>query len=294
MFLIFDIGGSSTKVAIIDRKLNIINQYKIAKKDSLEEFISMLDQETEKAINEYSIQGIGISSPGSVNPSTGQVMGISAVEYISDYNFCQHLRDKYKLPVAIENDANCSALAEIFISKPTERNICFFVIGSGIGGAIILNGELIHGRRFESGEFGYMLLNDKNQYINLSRLATLPNIVKKMEKDYGLKTDTYELMDKYLKKEEPYYKEVDQMFTYLCMGIYNVSYTVDPDVIYIGGAISQSLEYIQAIREKLDKEPFRDAKIKIRPASFFNDNNLYGACANLINMTNKGDELCTP
>lgn len=292
MFLIFDIGGSSTKIAIIDENFKMIDKYKKPKKDSLEEFLLMLEEETEKNIRKYSIKGIGISSPGSVNPLTGQVKGLSAVEYISEYNFAYHLRKKYDLFVAIENDANCSALSEIYLNKPKEKNICFFVIGSGIGGAVILDGNLIHSRRFESGEFGYMLLKDETKITNLSRLATLPNVVKKMNDKYGIRTNTYELMDKFIKKEEPYYSEVDLMFKYLCMGLYNVQYTLDPDVIYIGGAISQSNDYIEAIKQKLSTDLFANANIEIRQASFFNDNNLYGACANLINMIEKGGDLC--
>ncbi|MDO5026248.1 MAG: ROK family protein [Tissierellia bacterium] len=292
MYLIFDIGGSSTKIAIINDKLEIINKYNIMKKDSLQEFVCMLEEQSQRAIDEHSIRGIGISSPGSVDPKSGSVQGISAVEYIADINFAYQLQEKFKLPVAIENDANCSALAEIYMNKPKEKNICFFVIGSGIGGAVLMDEELIHGRRFESGEFGYMLFNTDDGIKNLSSLATLPNIVKKMKEKYKIDTNTYELLDKYLEKIEPYYSEVDLMFNYLCMGLYNVQYCLDPQVIYIGGGVSQSGKFIDSLERKLQEESFKSANIKIRQATRYNDNNLYGACANLIKMIEKGEKLC--
>lgn len=64
MYLIFDIGGSSTKIGIIDKKEKIIEKYSIKRKDTLEDFLEMLENETNKAIQNYNIQGIGISSPG--------------------------------------------------------------------------------------------------------------------------------------------------------------------------------------------------------------------------------------
>lgn len=282
MYLAFDIGGSSTKVGIIDNNEKIIEKYSIRAKSNLEEFIKMLEEEVEKNFNKYGIKGVGFSSPGSVNPETGEVGGISALEYIHTYNFAKHIKNKFNIPVAIENDANCSALSEMYFSEIKEKRVAFFVIGSGVGGAIIENGELARGRRLEAGEFGYMLLKrEDNKYYNLSQLATLPNVKRRMDEKYKVQENAFEIFEKFLKKESPYYEVVDEMFDYLCMGIYNVSYAIDPELVLIGGGVSQSDEFINEIKNRLSKEPYKDANIKIKPVKYFNDNNLLGAYVNL-------------
>lgn len=293
MYLIFDIGGSSTKIGIIDKKEKIIEKYSIKRKDTLEDFLEMLENETNKAIQKYNIQGIGISSPGTVDTLTGNVGGLSALEYIHTYNFAYHLQNKSNLPTSIENDANCSALSEIYFAKVKERRVCFVVIGSGIGGAIVQDGEIVKGRRLEAGEFGYMLLKNKDGvYTNFSRLATLPNVRNRLSEKYNITETSYEIFDKYFEKEEPYFSEVNEMFNYLAMGLYNISYSLDPEVIFIGGAVSQSENFMREIKERLKEEPFRTANINLRPVKYFNDNNILGAYVHLKNSIEKGRKLC--
>ncbi|MDO4779155.1 MAG: ROK family protein [Tissierellia bacterium] len=285
MYLIFDIGGTSTKIGVVNRDSKIIKKYKIPKKNTLQEFLEMLEQEINYSIETYKIQGVGISCPGTVNTKTGEVMGQSALEYLHKYNFVNHLKNKYNFPIVIENDANCSALAELFFENPKEKLIAFVVIGTGIGGALIKDGEIIRGRRMESGEFGYMLLkNEDGEYRNFSRLATLPNVRSRIKEKYNINTTTYSILEKYFEKEEPYYSEVSQMYDYLCMGLYNIQYTYDPEVIYIGGGISQSDLFIEELKERLNQGIFKDADVQIRQVSFFNDNNILGAYANLLKL----------
>ena len=280
MYLVFDIGGSSTKYALIEND-KIIEKYSEKSKPSMDEFICFLDQTIEKFVENYDIEGIGFSSPGTVDSKTFQVGGLTALGYLGEKNFAKHIEDKFKIKVAIENDANCAALAEIYYKKPKENLIAFVIIGSGIGGALVKDNQILRGLSLESGEFGYMLFNDYGEIKNLSRLGTLPNVRTTMKEKYGLDFDTYTIFDKYQKKEEPFYSEVDKMFTYLAMGLYNIAYAINPEIIYIGGAISEDENFINALKDKLKEEVFEGVSLNIRPVSFFNDNNLYGAYSNL-------------
>lgn len=158
--------------------------------------------------------------------------------------------------------------------------LAFLIIGTGIGGAIAYKGDIIRGKNFESGEFGYMLIDNKSDD-NLSKLATLPNIARKIKEVYKKDVTSFDLFNLYLEKKEPYYKEVEKSLDNLCRGIYNISYLLDPDLIYIGGAISADERYIEEICKKLSQKPFKGKKIKIKAISHFNDNNLYGAFKNL-------------
>lgn len=281
MYLVFDIGGSSNKYALIEND-KIVEKFSSKQEKNMEDLLKFFEDKINFFAKSHKIDGIGFSSPGTVDSSTGNIYGKSAVEFITEYNFALEIKNKFNLPVAIENDANCAALAEIFYGKVDKNYLAFLIIGSGIGGSITKNGKIIKGKSLEAGEFGYMLLkNEDGNFDNFSKLATLPNIRRKMIKKYGIDESTYLIFDKYMQKKEPYFTEVDQMFTYLAMGIYNIFYTVNPEKIYLGGAISSDERFVREIKNKLNTGVFKSIDIDISPVSFFNDNNLYGAYANL-------------
>lgn len=281
MYLVFDIGGSSNKYALIEND-KIVEKFSSKQERSMDDLLKFFEDKINSFAKNHKLDGIGFSSPGTVDSSTGNIYGKSAVEFITEYNFAMEIKNKFNLPVAIENDANCAALAEIFYGKVDKNYLAFLIIGSGIGGAITKNGKIIKGKSLEAGEFGYMLLkNEEGNFDNFSKLATLPNIRRRMIKKYGIDESTYLIFDKYMQKKEPYFTEVDQMFTYLAMGIYNIFYTVNPEIIYLGGAISSDERFVREIKNKLNTGVFKSIDIEISPVSFFNDNNLYGAYANL-------------
>lgn len=281
MYLVFDIGGSSNKYALIEND-KIVEKFSSKQEKNMEDLLKFFEDKINFFAKSHKIDGIGFSSPGTVDSSTGNIYGKSAVEFITEYNFALEIKNKFNLPVAIENDANCAALAEIFYGKVDKNYLAFLIIGSGIGGSITKNGKIMKGKSLEAGEFGYMLLkNEDGNFDNFSKLATLPNIRRKMIKKYGIDESTYLIFDKYMQKKEPYITEVDQMFTYLAMGIYNIFYTVNPEKIYLGGAISSDERFVREIKNKLNTGVFKSIDIDISPVSFFNDNNLYGAYANL-------------
>ena len=281
MYLVFDIGGSSNKYALIEND-KIVEKFSSKQEKNMEDLLKFFEDKINFFAKSHKIDGIGFSSPGTVDSSTGNIYGKSAVEFITEYNFAMEIKNKFNLPVAIENDANCAALAEIFYGKVDKNYLAFLIIGSGIGGSITKNGKIMKGKSLEAGEFGYMLLkNEDGNFDNFSKLATLPNIRRKMIKKYGIDESTYLIFDKYMQKKEPYITEVDQMFTYLDMGIYNIFYTVNPEKMYLGGAISSDERFVREIKNKLNTGVFKSIDIDISPVSFFNDNNLYGAYANL-------------
>lgn len=269
MYLVFDLGGSFIKIAKANEKGEILEEKKEKTPSEYDRFIEIIEENIDS-----NIKGIAFSSPGSVNKKTGEIGGLSAIEYIHHNNFCKYIKEKYNINVSIENDANCSALGEVYFSDEKINSALFLTIGTGIGGAIIYDGKLIPGINGEAGEFGYMMLNSKfDDLSNFSRLGTLPNTVTRMKEEINVEISTYEALDMYFEKKEPVYTYVNKSFEFLQMGIYNMRYFFDPEILIIGGAISEDKRYIEELKRRC---PF----IKIKACSKFNTNNILGALAN--------------
>ena len=231
-----------------------------------------------------SIEGVAISSPGAVDSDTGIIGGISAVPYIHHFPIKVEWETLFGNPVSVENDANCAALAEVWLGAAKDvQHALFIVIGSGIGGAVILNRQLFKGKNLFGGEFGYMLLDGEN---TLSGLGSPVQVAERYGKAMGLPdgvADGKYLFEKAEEGEPVAVVYVDGMIDALARGIYNLSVSFNPDRVIIGGGISVREDLIARIRERtayhLNAHGAEGVEPDIQVCAFRNDANLIGAVA---------------
>ncbi|WP_201307005.1 ROK family protein [Companilactobacillus farciminis] len=249
---LIDIGGTSIKLAVMqNQKLKKLPSIPTPK--TLEEFYSVLNENVAKMKSEYRIEGVGISSPGAVNKKTGVIEGASAIPYIHNFKIQQSLSDKFGLPVSMENDANCAALAELNSGAGKGvSSLLFLIIGTGVGGSVIVNHQIWHGAHLFGGEFGYTLVDDKNI---LSNLATSVGVAKRYNESSQPKTnysgkEVFDLADQGDVRAQ---KEVQTMYYSLAKGIYNLQYSFDPELIVLGGAVSNNPHLIPEVNKEIEK-----------------------------------------
>lgn len=294
-YIIFDIGGSSVKWSIMSKMGDILTKDKIKVADSVDQFFEELSKIVNINKDNFKLKGIAISSPGAVDSITGIVGGASAIPYIHGPNFKEILKEKTGLDVAIENDANCAALGECWLGAAKEENDCAFVVcGSGIGGAIVKDKKVHTGIHKHGGEFGYCIVDyDKDgeeKYLTWSRVGSTYALARAISQRKGLEEkdiDGLKAFQLYDEGDIIAVEEVNKYFRYMAIGIYNIQYTYDPEVIVLGGAISEREGYIESINEKLDEimSNNTDGKIKpiIKKCVYGNDANMIGALYNLLN-----------
>ncbi|WCG35506.1 ROK family protein [Companilactobacillus farciminis] len=249
---LIDIGGTSIKLAVMqNQKLKKLPSIPTPK--TLEEFYSVLNENVAKMKSEHQIEGVGISSPGAVNKKTGVVEGASAIPYIHNFKIQQSLSDKFGLPVSMENDANCAALAELNSGAGKGvSSLLFLIIGTGVGGSVIINHQIWHGAHLFGGEFGYTLVDDKDI---LSNLATSVGVAKRYNESSQPKTnysgkEVFDLADQGDVRAQ---KEVQTMYYSLAKGIYNLQYSFDPELIVLGGAVSNNPHLIPEVNKEIEK-----------------------------------------
>lgn len=294
-YIVFDIGGSSVKWSIMSKMGDILTKDKIKVVDSVDQFFEELSKIVNINKDNFNLKGIAISSPGAVDSITGIVGGASAIPYIHGPNFKEILKEKTGLDVAIENDANCAALGECWLGAAKEENDCAFVVcGSGIGGAIVKDKKVHTGIHKHGGEFGYCIVDyDKDgeeKYLTWSRVGSTSALARAISQRKGLEEkdiDGLKAFQLYDEGDIIAVEEVNKYFRYMAIGIYNIQYTYDPEVIVLGGAISEREGYIESINEKLDEIICNNTDGKIKPivkkCIHGNDANMIGALYNLLN-----------
>ena len=280
--LAFDIGGSSIKYALVSSEGEVFesNDYKTSNEDIKIFKIDML-----KIINKFkNLEGIAISSPGAVDSTSKIIGGVSAVPCIHENEWVLELQKETGLNISIENDANCSLLAEVWLGNAKKKdNVISVVIGTGIGGCIQINGEIYKGNDLMAGEFGLQLINTENGLISTSRYLSTNALVNRVNKIVNV-SNGMEVFKLYDDENQKVVEEVNKYFKELCVFIYNLQYTFNPDVILIGGAISNRSDLISKIKEnyKMLDEEFEGtiSNLNIDTCHFKNDANLIGAVYN--------------
>lgn len=281
--LVFDIGGQSVKYALWSNEA-ISEKSSFNTPRTWEELKQEMHQAFLGLNSKYTISGVAISCPGSVDSEKGIIKGISALPYIHNFNIIEEWEKLFKLPISIENDANAAALAELSygVAKQAE-NVVFIVIGSGIGGSVAINGELLKGKHLFTGEIGYMLLDKDNTLSNLASSLHQINRHNKNSPDHRIK-DGIELFELAKAGNKEAESIVNEIYDSLAQGIYNISVMLDPDLIAIGGGISIRKDIVNQltirVNNLLDKQGASDIKPNILTCKFYNDANLIGAAEN--------------
>lgn len=275
-----DIGGTSIKFAVMkDGQLEKLEPVKTPQ--TLDEFYQVLTAKVDSMKVQYQITGVGISSPGAVNKKTGVVEGASAIPYIHNFEIQQALSKRFGLPVSMENDANCAALAELDSGAGKDvSSLLFLIIGTGVGGSVIINHQIWHGAHLFGGEFGFTLVDDKSTLSNLATsvgVAQRYNANSKPVTNYSGK-EVFDLADRGDVRAQ---KEVQTMYYSLAKGIYNLQYSFDPELIVLGGAVSNNPHLIPEVNKEIEKirKVVKIASIKpeIVPCHYTDEANLRGA-----------------
>ncbi len=280
--LTIDIGGSSVKYAIFNQSAEIQKQASFEVPATYRE----MKAEIIKLYNSIDdCAGIGISSPGAIDPVTGNGSGRTAIDYIpSGGNLMAELEQELNTTVAIDNDANCAAMSNVYFDNKL-KSVAYIVLGSGVGGAIINDGKVVTGSTFFGGEFGYIPHNGSTFSMHAGMIG-LSNKISPNNQLTGKEIFTgYDQgIDSYVKAVTEYYDAVAQLIAIL-------KYTQNPQAIIFAGAITsrpQFIDEVSAAMQKLtDSHPDPDVMdVEIKIDKFGQDANLYGAYANLRNKLN--------
>lgn len=278
MLLTVDIGGTSVKSALWEQGCLTL-QRKDDTPDSWSSLKSLLIEIADMHRQKVELEGVAFSVPGIPNQTSGRVDGASSLYYIHEPNFLAELSQALKLPVSFENDANCACWAEMH--RPAllhVKNLLMLVVGTGIGGSVVYNREIIKGSHNFAGEFGMMLVDGHNE---LAKLGSAVHVGRFLSQQKGRMISGEEAFLLAESGDREAYLAIQKLYHYLALGIYNLQYILDPEVIVIGGGIAAKANLIENINRAMDEILQYGQRSPLRPkmivAHYANDANLIGA-----------------
>ncbi|WP_281165093.1 ROK family protein [Liquorilactobacillus sicerae] len=292
-YLSIDIGGTNLKYGLLDRAGRLIMKSKCVTPDNKADFLRNLNQIVAQYYSQ--VAGIAISTPGKVDAQQGIVYFGGALPYLDGMNFKKMIQEKYgPTPVGVENDGKAGALAELWLGVLQDHpNSAAIILGTGVGGGIILNNQLLPGSHFQAGELSFMVNNYRQiKYQKMVGMdVSAVGMVEKIATVLSLpnKKDGVAVFDQINQGNEiavKIFKLFCQKVAYLILNIQSV---VDLTTYAIGGGISSQPLLVKTINEEYDKMLLELPLVKetltrpqIKKAKFENSANLYGALYSLL------------
>ena len=166
MFVGIDLGGTNIKIGLFDSELKLISKTSVATKVDMgpNVVIDKMAQTAKKLLVEaglslQEIVAVGIGTPGPAKYSEGIIIKSTNMPTFKNVPICRMLNERLGAPVVFDNDANVACWGEYAVGAGKGvKDMVFFTLGTGIGGGIISNGELVHGCDENGAELGHMII----------------------------------------------------------------------------------------------------------------------------------------
>nr|WP_315048719.1 ROK family protein [uncultured Leptotrichia sp.] len=301
-----DLGGTNTKIGLVDAEGNIIFTT-IVKTDSLEGFEKtierlakiLLQQVKSFDLNFEDVQSVGVGVPGPVL-NTRVVKFWANFPWKNGVDLALEFEKNLGKPVKVDNDVNVITLGEMWKgSAQGYKNVLGLAIGTGIGGGIIVDGKLVSGEHGAGGEVGHIKVEKDGKLCGCGQkgcweaYASATGLIREAQsrlavnKVNGLyehvKSRTLEAKDVFdmAKQGDQFSLDlVDYEAEYIALGIGNLLSTLDPEIVVVGGGVALAGDILfDKVKEKLGKYAFPSTieNLKIVSATLGNDAGILGA-----------------
>lgn len=281
-----DVGGSSIKYAVMDKKLNFYEKgSEPTPYEGIERYLDVLEGIYRRL--EGKVAGIAMSVPGMIDSERGICETGGNLTYVEQFPLAERLGERCQAPVTIMNDAKCAALAEVSCGALKGcQDAVVLVFGTGIGGAFIKDGKVHMGKHFAAGEFSFIMMEQECDLESSTwakrngseRLITMAARARGVPSDGVTGFDVFRWAED---GDELVRKAFDKFTRDIAFMIMNFQVIFDPELFAIGGGISRQPLLLTYIRKNLEYYesmfPYQVPKAQVTTCQYFNDANLIGA-----------------
>lgn len=231
-----DLGGTNVRAGIVSGETVLHLQAKSirsqgSEEEVLEDIFSIID-----VLVRERVDGIGVGAPSVIDLRTGNVLDVQNIPSWKNVPIKKILERKYKLPVLVNNDANCFAAGEKFFGRGKNySDVVGLIIGTGLGAGIIAGGRLYSGANCGAGEFGMLPYLDQN-YEYYASGQFFMNV-------HG--TKGHVLFEKATQGDRQALGIFQEFGRHLGEAIKAICYAVDPEIIVLGGSVSKAYPFFK-------------------------------------------------
>jgi glucokinase len=270
-FIGIDLGGTTIKGGLlvsgrIVRKETLPVNKELSGEQITGDICSLIS-----SLRDKNVQGIGCAVPALIRHDKGVVYGFSNIPGLDDVPLKNILEKQFHVPVCLQNDANCFVLGEFQSGLAKNyRDIVGLITGTGVGAGIIIDEKLYNGTNYGAGEFGMISYKDKNfeAYCSGRFFTSFYNIPGEELAERAALGDADALA-----AYHEYGGHMGELLKLVC-------YTLDPQLIVIGGSVSQSFSYYkQALIQSMKSFFFAGGKPAVIKPSVTKDIAIYGAAS---------------
>ncbi len=300
-----DIGGTQVKIGVIDENGAVCSStaYDVAFDGYDTPIIDTVTARLSEFMEENKllhgqISGIGVSATGQIDTKEGKVAG--AAGHIKNWEGCnilEHIRRIYPGPVTVMNDANCAALAEQWVGAAQGlSDVVVITVGTGVGGGIIANSEILCGAAGGAGEIGHITIRNNGKkcscgnrgcYEQYASVSALIGMVRQAQKAGKLDNSQFAGVDIngrtiFEAAGNGGYLDIilDRWIGYVADGLIGIIHTFNPQIVLVGGGVSaQKEKLIDPLRTKVLScvMPVYARTVKLEAAKLGNDAGMVGA-----------------
>lgn len=288
--LTLDIGGTDIKYGIINESFDILEAHKTPTNAHLGG-AHIIDTIIDISKNYTNIDKIAISTAGQVDSHSGVI--VYATDTIPNYTgtrLKEAVEKETGILTVVENDVNSAAYGEAHFGagKGYDSFICL-TYGTGIGGAIFLNGDVFKGSGFSAGEMGHIITHAGGKACTCGgngcyeQYASTSALLRAVNEISPTPLNSFEIFSK-MNSDEKIKSAVDSWIDEIIIGLISIIYTFNPPLIILGGGIMNEEYIINSINERLPSrlmESFRNVKIK--RATLGNKASMLGASYKAVN-----------
>lgn len=315
--LVIDFGGTLAKYSIMDEEgLILLKGEESAPLSSRESFLHFLEGLYRQHAEEYALRGVAISMPGVIDERRSYVYTAGSYLPLYDMDLCVEVKDRIPVPVSVENDGKCGALAEVWKGNLADNDDgVVIILGTGVAGGIIKGRKLHKGKSLSAGEFSYVLLGEGTDFtsatvwrcsmsfllfetakqlgIDVRKLANYPLVSQVADcsqtlsafndlPEYQTGLDGYQFFELLEQGNEIVQVQYEHFTASLAKLCWNLQAIYGPEKILFGGGVTRQSRLIPDIRAQYDKIAAQYAMLMqfpcvIERCRFGNEANQYGA-----------------
>ena len=237
MIIGVDLGGTTVNSGrVVEGKIKesfLMNIYSDqSEQDVLNEVYAAIDN-----VHHDGVKGIGVGVPGLVDAERGIVFSLANIPSWQKVHLKEKLEERYGLPAYINNDANCFATGVKYFGQGKKfKNLIGLTLGTGMGAGLIINHRLYSGNNCGAGEYGMLPYKDHNYEYYCSG--------QYFKKHYGISGK--ELYKRAIDDDVDAIKIFKEYGAELGKAIKVLLYTLDPEVVFLGGSVSKAFEFFKA------------------------------------------------